>query len=220
MLQWDGIFCEKHCHSWQAEETVLAPLQMGLHVKDLQQEKALVFKWKYSFLHSACKTYSSQEHELIAERSRNEANMEVCSTVHSVVFSLHPPPSFKSDHWSQQSTVFFRSLLILSNLQCPKPCVYSTAPAGADERASVLTATGTLGSILTVISAAWDEETKVKSQGRKSIGFILVSWCWYGCQCFMERVHVARCVLYEFFIDLASVTVINSIFIQKCRPCQ
>lgn len=147
--------------------------------------------------------------------------MEMCSTVYSVVFSLHPPPSFKSDHRSQQSTgVFFPSLLILSNLQCPKPCVYSTAPAGAGEGASVLTATGTLGSILTVSCAAWDEETTVKSQGRKSIGFILVSWCWYGCQCFMECVHVTRCVLYEFFIDLASVTVINSIFIQKCQPCQ
>lgn len=56
--------------------------------------------------------------------------------------------------------------------------------------------------------------------GRKSIGFILLSWCWYGCQCFLEYVPITRCVLYEFFIDLASVTVINSIFIQKCHLCQ
>lgn len=48
-----------------------------------------------------------------------------------------------------------------------------------------------------------DDKTKVKTQGRKSIGFILVSWCWYGGQCFLEFVHIRKCDLYKFLLILS-----------------
>lgn len=43
-------------------------------------------------------TCSTQEHELIAQRSRNKANIEMYSTVQSAVFSLHLPTFLKSEH--------------------------------------------------------------------------------------------------------------------------
>lgn len=92
------------------------------------------------FFHSNCETYSTQECELIAEWPRNKANMEMYSTMQSVVFSLLPPLSLTSKHWWQQST--FLCLPVLSNLPYPKPCVYKAAPCWSRWKASVHTVTG------------------------------------------------------------------------------
>ena len=127
------------------------------------------------------------------------------STVQSVVFSLLLPPSLESEQWSQQSTsiFFFFYLLTLSNLPYPKPCVYEAAPCWSRWKASVHTVTRDTQQHLCckLCYAGWRD--KSKNSGEESIGFILVSWCWYGCQCSLEFVHIRKCDLYKFLLILS-----------------
>lgn len=120
------------------------------------------------------------------------------STVQSVVFSLHPPPFLKSEHWSQQNTGFFLPpCWSCQTFHVPNPVCVAQHPLELVEGISAHSHRAH-----SAASSLWDQETKVKTQGRESIGFILVSWCWYGCQCFLEYVHVTRSVLYEFLLIL------------------
>lgn len=131
------------------------------------------------------------------------------STVQSVVFSLLPPPSLKSEHWSQQSTFFFLSFFffLLLCLYCqtfhiPNPVCIKQHPVGVGEKHQCTWSQETLGNISSLSSVMRDEETKVKTQGRKSIGFILVSKCCMAL-CFLEFVHIRKCDLYKFLLILS-----------------
>lgn len=180
---------------------------MSLAIKDLKQAKGVSMPVRRHFFHSPCETYSTQEHELIAQWSRNKANMEVYRTVLSVAFLPFLSPSLESEHWSQQNTffyLFFPPLLILSNLPYPKPCTYKAQhPAGVSGKHQCTQSQEPLSNISIVSSVMQDEKTKVKSQGRKSIGFISVSWCWCGCQCFLEFVHIRKRDLCKFLLILS-----------------
>lgn len=76
-------------------------------------------------------------------------------------------------------------------------------PAGVSEQHQSTQSQETLSNISIVSSVMRNEETKVKTQGRKNIGFILASWCWYGCQHFLEFVHTRKCDLYKLLLILS-----------------
>lgn len=123
-----------------------------------------------TFSFHTCETCSTQEHKLIAQRSRNKANIEMHSTVQSVVVSLRLPTFLKSEHWSQQNTVLFSFLFfsLLLGLSCQTFCIPNAGcvkqhPAGISEKHQCTQPQETLSNISIVCSVMRDEETKSKN---------------------------------------------------------